>query len=115
MALTYSLILAPPIVSRDCYVKKGLPSAMRTMMYCLGLVTTATRLENRDILIGDCPMLKEELDTYAWDKKATDRGEDAPIKMDDHGCDALRYYAHSTGKLYRGTGNMKVTEALTWH
>ncbi|WP_428102581.1 terminase large subunit domain-containing protein [Candidatus Rariloculus sp.] len=80
-----------------------------------GIVTTAGRLEYGQIQIGDCQHLKDELLSYSWDAAKADIGEDAPIKMDDHACDALRYYAHSTGKLYRAMGNLKVKDALTWH
>ena len=31
------------------------------------------------------------MQSYAWDSKAADRGEDKPVKKDDHICDALRY------------------------
>jgi hypothetical protein len=35
--------------------------------------------------------LREHLQSYAWDPKAADRGEDKPIKKNDHLPDALRY------------------------
>ena len=66
-----------------------------------GIITTRNRLENRSITIGDCPKLKEEMDGYQWDDKRADKGEDVPVKEADHGCDDLRYYAHSTGKMIR--------------
>ena len=66
-----------------------------------GLITTATRLQREEITIGNCPKLKEELGGYQWDAKAADIGEDKPQKTHDHACDALRYFAHSTGKIGR--------------
>lgn len=42
-----------------------------------------------------CKNLLEELAAYSWDKKASERGEDKPIKENDHACDALRYRIHS--------------------
>ena len=33
------------------------------------------------------------MSTYAWDSKAQERGEDKPLKVNDHGPDALRYLA----------------------
>lgn len=33
----------------------------------------------------------QELSNYVWDPKAQERGEDAPLKREDHGPDALRY------------------------
>lgn len=39
----------------------------------------------------DCKHLIEELGIYSWDPKAQERGEDKPLKENDHCCDALRY------------------------
>lgn len=38
-----------------------------------------------------CRHLIDELQGYAWDPKAQERGEDKPVKQNDHACDALRY------------------------
>lgn len=38
-----------------------------------------------------CEGLREEFQSYSWDPKAQERGEDKPIKENDHGPDALRY------------------------
>ena len=38
-----------------------------------------------------CRHLIDELQGYAWDPKAQQRGEDKPVKQNDHACDALRY------------------------
>lgn len=46
------------------------------------------------------PSLLEELPGYAWDDKATERGEDKPIKADDDGCDSLRYAVKTTQGLW---------------
>lgn len=42
-----------------------------------------------------CPMLWKQLTGYRWDAKATDRGTDRPLKVEDHAADALRYVCHS--------------------
>lgn len=42
-----------------------------------------------------CSNLIKELQNYVWDEKATQRGEDKPIKDNDHACDALRYVVAS--------------------
>ena len=43
-----------------------------------------------------CPNMIREIETYVWDIKKSEKGEDAPIKKDDHSLDALRYaiYTH---------------------
>jgi len=48
-----------------------------------------------------CTGLCDELPGYSWDDKAAERGEDAPIKADDHGIDATRYAVHTTRALWR--------------
>jgi PBSX family phage terminase large subunit len=40
-----------------------------------------------------CVNLIREIESYVWDEKAQLRGEDAPLKKNDHACDALRYFA----------------------
>jgi PBSX family phage terminase large subunit len=49
-----------------------------------------------------CTGLLGELPGYAWDEKAAERGEDKPLKQDDHSADALRYALHSTAHEWRG-------------
>ncbi|TLQ43476.1 PBSX family phage terminase large subunit [Streptomyces marianii] len=48
-----------------------------------------------------CEGLLGELPGYAWDEKAAERGEDKPLKVDDHSADALRYALHSTAHEWR--------------
>ena len=71
-----------------------------------GVVTTSTRLAAGDVTLGICPKTIEEIYGYTWDARKADVGEDAPVKMNDHCMDALRYYCHSTGKLYRQIGRL---------
>lgn len=49
-----------------------------------------------------CEGLLGELPGYAWDEKAAERGEDKPLKIEDHSADALRYALHSTAHEWRG-------------
>ncbi|MCO1575016.1 PBSX family phage terminase large subunit [Crossiella sp. SN42] len=48
-----------------------------------------------------CKGFLDEVPGYSWDDKASERGEDAPIKADDHSLDAVRYVVHSTETLWR--------------
>lgn len=48
-----------------------------------------------------CTGLLEELPGYSWDDKAAEKGEDEPLKMDDHGPDMLRYGVRTTRSLWR--------------
>lgn len=38
-----------------------------------------------------CSGLRKEIPGYVWDDKAAKRGEDKPLKVNDHHCDAMRY------------------------
>lgn len=56
-------------------------------------IRTIGTMFSRNILTLDplCRNLCEELPSYVWDEKAQDAGQDVPVKMNDHACDALRY------------------------
>jgi PBSX family phage terminase large subunit len=48
----------------------------------------------------------QEMQTYAWDSKAAQRGEEKPLKVHDHGPDAFRYFAKSEVPYWRlASGN----------
>lgn len=48
-----------------------------------------------------CKGTIKEFGLYIWDEKASERGEDKPIKKNDHGMDAVRYFVR-TMKLAKG-------------
>jgi len=48
-----------------------------------------------------CPALCEELPGYSWDPKATEKGEDKPLKEHDHACDDIRYGIATTELTWR--------------
>ena len=55
-----------------------------------GIRDTATAMQSGLIRISDgCVSLIRELQGYVWDEKA---GDDTPLKINDHACDALRYF-----------------------
>jgi PBSX family phage terminase large subunit len=58
----------------------------------LGIKITGKFISGKNIVIHrSCSTLRDHIQSYAWDPKAADRGEDKPIKKNDHVCDALRY------------------------
>lgn len=58
----------------------------------LGIKITGKFIAGKNLVIHkSCKILREQLQSYAWDSKAADRGEDKPIKKNDHLPDALRY------------------------
>lgn len=50
-----------------------------------------------------CKGLLNEFHSYVWDEKAAMRGEEKPVKMQDHGVDAARYYVHTVLPDWRYT------------
>lgn len=48
-----------------------------------------------------CRNLLNELPSYSWDDSKAAKGEDAPIKVDDHAVDAMRYAIHTTEAAWR--------------
>lgn len=61
-----------------------------------GIRKTASLVERRRVMVHEsCTGLISEMQTYAWDEKASQRGEEKPLKTADHAPDALRYYINS--------------------
>lgn len=56
-------------------------------------IRTESSMMSNDLLTFDpaCSSLRAEIPSYVWDAKAQDAGVDAPLKLNDHACDALRY------------------------
>lgn len=55
--------------------------------------------ENRLLTVETCKNVIKEFGTYSWDPKAMERGEDRPIKQNDHTMDAIRYIVNSRQKI----------------
>lgn len=69
-----------------------------------GIRTVASLLGTDRLQVSeDCPRLIEQIPGYSWDPKATEKGEDKPLKVDDHEADALRYGVHSPRVLWRSS------------
>ena len=80
----------------------------------LGIKTTAKFIGNKNLVIHkSCQTLIEQIQSYAWDPKAADRGEDKPLKVNDHICDALRYAvcsAFPTGEFSHPDENLTIEQ-----
>ncbi len=48
-----------------------------------------------------CTNLIEEMQSYSWDEKAAKKGDDAPLKQNDHSVDSLRYGVKTTRSVWR--------------
>lgn len=61
-----------------------------------GIRLVGTLLNEDKIKIHvSCTNTLKEFSGYTWDKKAADRGEDKPVKTNDHAMDALRYFVYT--------------------
>ncbi len=79
----------PGVAKADNEVKDGIRS-----------VSTAFG-ENILSIHRSCTGLLEELPAYVWDEKASLKGVDQPLKVDDHSVDGLRYGLHSSVNEWR--------------
>ena len=62
------------------------------MTYSRGIQTVSTALTDGTLQIHEsCPELIKEIPNYVWDATKQDKGEDVPVKLNDHSADALRY------------------------
>ena len=61
-----------------------------------GIRHVATLLNKDQIAFSSkCTNTVLEFNSYIWDAKATERGEDKPIKQHDHAMDAVRYFCYT--------------------
>lgn len=69
------------------YVRKGKNEVVK------GIRNVSTNLMQKKILICEtCENTIKEFYSYSWDDKALERGEDEPLKVNDHAMDCLRYF-----------------------
>ena len=67
-----------------------------------GVRMTSTMFKRRKLRVNEsCTHTREEVPNYAWDKKAADRGEEKPIKENDHTPDMVRYFVKTKIKQFR--------------
>ncbi|MDE2876542.1 MAG: hypothetical protein OXQ93_13945 [Gemmatimonadota bacterium] len=66
-----------------------------------GIQYVRSRMEGGYLGISSrCIHLLQEISNYRWDDNAGARGDDRPLKIDDHGPDALRYVLWTTGSRH---------------
>lgn len=57
-----------------------------------GIQITCSEMRKGNLLIMEnCVNTIREIETYVWDKRKAERGDDEPVKRADHAVDALRY------------------------
>lgn len=68
-----------------------------------GIRNTAAELNAGRLLFCDCCHdIFDEFGAYVWDSKASDKGEDKPVKSSDHAMDDMRYFVQTV--LYKNKG-----------
>lgn len=68
-----------------------------------GIKTLAGLLGADQLLVSDrCHGLITELPGYSWDDRASEAGQDKPIKTADHSIDGARYAVATTESMWRG-------------
>lgn len=62
-----------------------------------GITFMTSEMQQGNLFVcKDCPNVIREIESYTWDAKASENGDDEPVKKDDHCLDATRYavYTH---------------------
>jgi PBSX family phage terminase large subunit len=98
-----AIIIDPSAASFIATIRKhGKYTVMKAVNDVLdGIRNVATALVQGMIKYNDC--CKEtfrEFASYVWDEKAAERGEDKPVKQNDHQMDGDRYFVHTV--LFKG-------------
>ncbi|MCP2261074.1 phage terminase, large subunit, PBSX family [Streptoalloteichus tenebrarius] len=83
--------------------RDGLPRVAHAINDVLpGIRTVAGLLATDRLRVHrSCRGWIDEVASYSWDDDAAQRGEDRPVKAEDHSLDAGRYVIHSTESLWR--------------
>lgn len=72
-------------------------------------IMTSEMAKGNLYICAECRNTIREIESYVWDSKAAERGQDAPVKKDDHSCDSLRYvlatHKVATYQPYKETHN----------
>lgn len=80
----------------------GLTTYLANKEVLYGIRTMSALFSSDKLKVSDrCAGLLKEIPGYMWDTKATTEGRDQPIKLNDHGLDAIRYGCLSTERKWR--------------
>lgn len=92
-----TVILDPSALSlRTALRKKGFKVKRAKNNVVNGIRVMANLLNSGDMKYSDvCVETFKEFGSYVWDAKAGEKGEDRPVKQNDHTMDADRYFAYT--------------------
>ena len=91
-------VIDPHALNTKAELKRRLTCAVESADNAVhpGILYTQAALAHGAVRISPaCPELERECGAYLWDPDKAAAGEDAPIKKDDHGCDAMRYWCYT--------------------
>lgn len=80
-----------------------------------GIIKVTSLMKSGQLVIcQECSNLIREVESYVWDPRCVDRGDDSPLKRDDHSIDALRYAinTHRPPKFNADSEKRKREEAM---
>ena len=91
------IIIDPSAASFIAELKKRGYTIKKAKNDVLDGIRFVASLLNQDLIaISDqCPNTIKEFGSYIWDQKASERGEDKPVKLHDHAMDARRYFCYT--------------------
>ncbi|WP_336633639.1 MULTISPECIES: PBSX family phage terminase large subunit [unclassified Microbacterium] len=98
------VVVDPSAASFKVELRKvhGLTSTDADNDVLYGIRTMASLVAEKKLIIADrCKGLIREMPGYSWDPEATKKGEDKPLKVADHSCDAARYALTTTENIWR--------------
>lgn len=91
------IIVDPAAASFIAELKKRGYSVKKAKNDVLDGIRYVASLLNQDQIAVEegCINTRKEFASYVWDEKASERGEDKPVKQFDHCMDALRYFCYT--------------------
>jgi len=61
-----------------------------------GIIFMTSEMQKGNLFVcQECTNLIREIESYVWDAKSSEKGEDKPMKKDDHSIDGVRYAVYS--------------------
>lgn len=93
-----SVVLDPSAASFEAeLISRNIPVIPAENDVSNGISVVSNCFERKIVRISRtrCPHLIKELEGYCWDEKAAMKGVEKPIKLADHGPDALRYFCYT--------------------
>lgn len=103
------IIIDPSAASFIAELKKRGYSIKKAKNDVLDGIRYVGTLLNQELILfnQECVYTIKEFNSYIWDAKATDRGEDKPIKTHDHAMDAVRYFSYTIVRSNSGLSILK--------